>query len=557
MSAEPAVSIGTAGLTDVLLSSRYRLGDAAGSGPAGHVYAAHDVLLDRAVVVKVLDAVEEEVGVGRAVRAARAAARARGARLVEVLDVEYGRPTFVVLGLVAARLLPVAAPEGLGVHPAVTVAEDVLSALAALHAAGAVHRDVRAENVLLGEDGRAWLTSAGLSEAARDVGLGLRVGADPLRRRAPAPSPEQDLGVPATARSDVAAAGALLGVLLAGRGGPEVERVLRRATSPDPDARHRDATDLLTALRAALAAPRPRSITRPQALPAPPAPAAPPGPPAPPVTGAPPTPSALVRASVGPVAPAHAAATTDAVAVDEVAAGRAEPEGYLVTVPVEPHVPRLAGRLTLAAAAITAAWLLVGAPIANLGAEEPPPAVPAVSGGLLPTPAGPAAGGPDGLVAPAALPPQELSAVLAVATTAQEDLGPRTEDLLSRLQRLDRLRGITREAEAAELYGIAAVDAVSASNSAQVSAEVADLLRPEVTLDGLAALVDLDPAAAGALGRTFAARVRVLATLEGEPRREEAFALWLLSQQGVADATLTPAFDAAARAVLEDIVGQT
>lgn len=220
MSAEPAVPIATAGLTDVLLSSRYRLDDALGDGPAGHVYAAHDVLLDRAVAVKVLDALGEEVGVGRAVRAARAAARARGARLIDVLDVEYGRPSFVVLGLVAAAPLPIAAPDGLGVHRAVTVAEDVLSALAALHQVGAVHRDVRPENVLLGEDGRAWLTSAGLGEAARDQGLGLRIGADPQRRRAPAPSPEQDLGVPATARSDVAAAGALLGVLHAGRGGP-------------------------------------------------------------------------------------------------------------------------------------------------------------------------------------------------------------------------------------------------------------------------------------------------------------------------------------------------
>jgi len=539
VSVEPAVSITAAGLADVLLSSRYRLGDVVGSGPAGHVYAAHDVLLDRAVAVKVLDALEEEVGIGRAVRAARTAARARGARLVDVLDVEYGRPAFLVLGLVAARPLPLAAPAGLGVHHAVRVAEDVLSALAALHEVGALHRDVRAENVLLGEDGRAWLTGAGMGEAARDVGLGLRVGADPLPRRAPAPSLEQDLGVPATARSDVAAAGALLGVLLAGRGGPEVEHVLRRATSPDPEARQRDAGDLLDALREALAGPRPR-VLRPVAVR--------PGPSAPSASPAPSTPS-------GPAAQSGRSGTAAAGAPGEVAGKPAALEDYLLTVPVEPHTPRLAGRLALSAAALTAAWLLVGVPIANLGAAVPPPAVPSGSSALA-APEGPAVVGRDGLVAPASLPPQRLSAVLAAAA-AQRDLGPQTEDLLDRLQQLDRLRGIAREAEAAQLYGLAAVDALTAAGSAPISGQVADLLRPEVTLDGLAAVVDLDPAAAGTLGRTFAARVRVLATLEGEPRREEAFALWLLSQQGVADSTLTPAFDAAARAVLEGIVGST
>lgn len=603
MSAEPAVPIATAGLTDVLLSSRYRLDDALGGGPAGHVYAAHDVLLDRAVAVKVLDALGEEVGVGRAVRAARAAARARGARLIDVLDVEYGRPSFVVLGLVAAAPLPIAAPDGLGVHRAVTVAEDVLSALAALHQVGAVHRDVRPENVLLGEDGRAWLTSAGLGEAARDQGLGLRIGADPQRRRAPAPSPEQDLGVPATARSDVAAAGALLGVLLAGRGGPSVDQVLRRATSQDPDARHRDATELLQALRDALATPHPRAVTPPSPPPAPPAaqaprtpapstpaasaPAAAPPPPAiaTPATAAPmPAPYAPAVPAArtapgprtsGPAAPVRAGATAAAVAVDEVAAGPAAgaaeaghdavdasgpaaPEDYLLTVPVEAHVPRLVSRLTLSAAAIAAAWLLVGVPIANLGAEEAAPAL-AADSELLPAddPADASVVvGRDGLVAPAALPPQDLSAVLALAA-GQGDLGPQTDELLGRLQRLDALRGIAREAEAATLYGSAAVDAQSANASAQVSTAVADLLRPEVTLDGLAAVVDLDPAAAGTLGRTFATRVRVLTALEGEARREEAFALWLLSQQGVADGTLTPAFDAAARAALEGIVGET
>jgi hypothetical protein len=111
-----------------------------------------------------------------------------------------------------------------------------------------VQRVVRPQNVWLGEDGRARLTSAGLAEAAHDSGLGLRGGADPERHAARAPSPEQSLGLPADARSDVYAAGMLLHDLLAERGGAEVTRVLRRATDEEPGGRHADAAELRSAL---------------------------------------------------------------------------------------------------------------------------------------------------------------------------------------------------------------------------------------------------------------------------------------------------------------------
>ncbi len=85
------------GLADVLLADRYRVGRRLGDGPAGHVYAADDVLLGRPVAVKVLDGLDDEVAAGRALRAARAVARVRHDALVAVVDVDHGRPSFLAL----------------------------------------------------------------------------------------------------------------------------------------------------------------------------------------------------------------------------------------------------------------------------------------------------------------------------------------------------------------------------------------------------------------------------------------------------------------------------
>jgi hypothetical protein len=214
-------------------------------------------------------------------------------------------------------------------------------------------------------------------------------------------------------------------------------------------------------------------------------------------------------------------------------------------------VSRLAGRLALAAAGLVAAWLLIGVPIANLGAVPSPPE--AVS---------PSVPGPTGeravLPSPRGLPPERLSAVLALGASSP-GVGAETADVLDRLQRLDRLRGAEREAEAAELYGWAAVAAGQGTAAGpagapqDVPAAVADLLRDELTLAGLVALADRDPAAAGPPGGALPGRLAALAALEGEARRTEALALSQVSAQGLADGSVPPPFAAAAQVVLEEL----
>jgi len=156
-----------------VIGGRYRLVDRLGSGAFGQVWRAYDMHLGVDVAVKQVLLPMEGKGPQAAERVARAAREARNtARLrdcpnivtVHDVHIENGAP-WIVMQLVKGESLA----ERLSRHGpltennAVALARDLLRALAAAHAAGIVHRDVKPGNVLLAADGTALLADFGIA----------------------------------------------------------------------------------------------------------------------------------------------------------------------------------------------------------------------------------------------------------------------------------------------------------------------------------------------------------------------------------------------------------
>ncbi|AZQ36851.1 serine/threonine protein kinase [Streptomyces cyaneochromogenes] len=193
-----------------LVSGRYRLADAIGSGGMGRVWRAHDEVLHRAVAIKELTAAlyvsesELERLLARTRAEARAAARINHSAVVTVHDVleHDGRP-WIVMELVEGYSLADAVKERGRVEPteAARIGLWVLRALRAAHSAGVLHRDVKPGNVLISaEDGRVLLTDFGIAQIEGDTTItrtGEVVGSvdylAPERVRGHDPGPSSDL----------------------------------------------------------------------------------------------------------------------------------------------------------------------------------------------------------------------------------------------------------------------------------------------------------------------------------------------------------------------------
>ena len=162
-----------------LLGGRYRLENVAGHGGMATVFAAHDTVLDRKVAVKLLQRTHDTGGVARErfEREARAEAKIVHPNVVSVHDVgqhEDGRP-YIVMDYVEGRSLQtVIAEDGaLSSERVAILGAGIARALAAAHALGIVHRDVKPANVIVDPQGIPHLMDFGLARAIFDVDPGL------------------------------------------------------------------------------------------------------------------------------------------------------------------------------------------------------------------------------------------------------------------------------------------------------------------------------------------------------------------------------------------------
>ncbi len=204
-----------------VLGGRYRLVRHLARGGMAEVYVAEDQLLNRTVAVKVLfpELAHDEAFVERFRREARAAASLNHHNIVSVYDFgDDERSWFIVMEYVEGRnLRDVIRSEG-PMHPsrAAELGAEVAAALAAAHAQGIIHRDVKPANVLIASDsGTVKVADFGIARAA-GARQGLTMPGTVLGT-ATYLSPEQAQGAEVDFRTDVYSLGMVLYEMLAGK----------------------------------------------------------------------------------------------------------------------------------------------------------------------------------------------------------------------------------------------------------------------------------------------------------------------------------------------------
>ena len=209
------------------LGDEFDIKQSLGKGSMATVYLAKEKGLGRLVAIKVLSPVhaKDQTALKRFEREAKAAASLGHPSVVQVY--RFGRlpdeTPYLVMRFVKGRTMEERLKAEGRLSPAVAkeVLHDIASALAAAHAAGIVHRDVRPANVLWDEDGqKALLADFGIAallvtsgeEATRLTKTGQMIG-DPKYL-----SPEQLLDQDLTELADIYAFGVLGYELLTGEG---------------------------------------------------------------------------------------------------------------------------------------------------------------------------------------------------------------------------------------------------------------------------------------------------------------------------------------------------
>ena len=202
-----------------VVAGRYRLDRPLGSSGMAEVFGATDLQLRREVAVKRLpsSAMRDATARARFAREARALARVNDPHVVTVFDivVDDGRP-FLVMEFVDGMTLSELIHRDGRIDPArvVSIAEDICSGLAAVHACGIVHRDMKPSNVFLTTSGAVKIGDFGIASVASDVTV---TRAGEVFGSAPYVSPEQVTGDPVDARADLYALGCVMFEMATGR----------------------------------------------------------------------------------------------------------------------------------------------------------------------------------------------------------------------------------------------------------------------------------------------------------------------------------------------------
>ncbi len=266
-----------------VLSGRYRLEAKLGSGGMSTVYLAKDETLDRPVAVKLMhrEMSEQPDQLERFRQEARSVAKISHPNVVSVIDAgeDHGYP-YIVFEYVEGETLKqrIARVGALDIQEAIAYAIEIGRGLTIAHARNLVHRDIKPQNVLIDDEGRAKLTDFGISRQLEQDGMtatGRVLGTTDYV------APEQAMGQAVDPRSDVYSLGVVLYEMLVGQVPfhadsqvgvamkhvnedlPDVQRrraeasaavalVVERSTAKDPAERYQDVAGMIDDLETAL-----------------------------------------------------------------------------------------------------------------------------------------------------------------------------------------------------------------------------------------------------------------------------------------------------------------
>ncbi|MEC1406477.1 Stk1 family PASTA domain-containing Ser/Thr kinase [Bacillus halotolerans] len=269
------------------ISGRYQILRAIGGGGMANVYLAEDIILDREVAIKILrfDYVNDNEFIRRFRREAQSASSLDHPNIVSIYDLgEEDDIYYIVMEYVEGMTLKEYITANGPLHPkeALSIMEQIVSAIAHAHQNHIVHRDIKPHNILIDHMGNIKVTDFGIATALTSTTI---THTNSVLGSVHYLSPEQARGGLATKKSDIYALGIVLFELLTGRipfdgesavsialkhlqaetpsakrwnpSVPQsVENIILKATAKDPFHRYETAEDMEEDIRTAFDADR-------------------------------------------------------------------------------------------------------------------------------------------------------------------------------------------------------------------------------------------------------------------------------------------------------------